>query len=123
MSHSREGGNPGDARTPWLLASACLIALVLLAVAWEAFLAPLKPGGSWAVLKAIPLLFPLFGVLRGRRYTYQWSTLLIWLYAAEGAMRAYTDVGLSAKLAFLEAVLAVGYFAAAVAYLRATRRA
>ncbi|HUP97959.1 MAG TPA: DUF2069 domain-containing protein [Usitatibacter sp.] len=107
----------------WLAACATLIALIVLIVAWELFLAPLKPGGSWLVLKVLPLLAPLFGVLRGRRYTFQWSTLLIWLYAAEGAMRAYTDVGLSAKLAFLEAVLAVGYFAAAVAFLRVTRRA
>ncbi|MEO5695470.1 MAG: DUF2069 domain-containing protein [Usitatibacter sp.] len=100
-------------------ASACLIALILLLVAWEGFLAPLRPGGSWLVLKVLPLLLPLFGVLRGKRYTYQWSTLLIWLYAAEGAMRAYTDIGLSARLAFLEAVLAIAYFSAAVAFLRA----
>ena len=66
---------------------------------------------------------PLFGVLRARRYTFQWSTLLIWIYAAEGATRAYTDTGLSARLALLEALLSAGYFAAAVAYLKATRRA
>ena len=106
-----------------LAASACLIALILLLVAWELFLAPLKPGGSWLVLKTLPLLAPLFGVLRGRRYTFQWSTLLVWLYVAEGAMRAYTDLGLSARLALAEALLAVAYFFAAVAYLKATRRA
>jgi uncharacterized membrane protein len=108
-------------KSAWLAACTTLIALILLLVAWEGFLAPLRPGGSWLVLKAVPLLAPLFGVLRGRRYTFQWSTLLIWLYVAEGAMRAYTDTGLSAKLAFLEALLALGYFAAAVAFLRASR--
>jgi uncharacterized membrane protein len=112
-----------SSRSAWLAACACLIGLVFLCVAWEAFLAPLEPGGSWLVLKALPLLAPLFGVLRGRRYTFQWSTLLIWLYAAEGAMRMYTDTGLSARLAFLEAVLAVGYFSAAVAFLRGRRAA
>ena len=111
------------ARTAWLAASACLIALIFVAVAWELFLAPLMPGGSWLVLKALPLMAPLFGVLRGRRYTFQWSTLLICLYAAEGAMRAYTDLGLSARLALAEALLSAGYFAAAVAYLKATRPA
>jgi uncharacterized membrane protein len=110
-------------RTAWLAACATLIALILLLVAWEAFLAPLKPGGSWLLLKALPLLAALFGVLRGRRYTFQWSTLLIWLYVAEGAMRAYTDLGLSAQLALAEALLALGYFAAAVIFLRATPRA
>jgi uncharacterized membrane protein len=111
------------ARTAWLAAVACLVALIFLCVAWELFAAPLKPGGSWLVLKVLPLLAPLFGVLRGRRYTFQWSTLLIWLYAAEGAMRIYTDAGWSAALAAVELALAIGYFAAAVAYLKATRAA
>jgi uncharacterized membrane protein len=106
-----------------LLAPALLIALILLCVAWELFLAPLKPGGSWLALKALPLLAALMGVLRGKRYTYQWSTLLIWAYAAEGATRSYTDAGWSARLAFAEACLALAYFAAAVAFLKATRRA
>ncbi|MBM3355478.1 MAG: DUF2069 domain-containing protein, partial [Betaproteobacteria bacterium] len=52
-------------------ASATLVGLLALCVAWELWLAPLRPGGSWLVLKALPLLAPLFGVLRGRRYTYQ----------------------------------------------------
>jgi uncharacterized membrane protein len=106
-----------------IAASALLVALIALGLAWELWLAPLKPGGSWLVLKVLPLLAPLFGVLRGKRYTYQWSTLLIWLYVAEGATRAYTDGGWSARLAALEAVLALGYFFAAVAFLKATRRA
>lgn len=118
-------GSVGDpiAHKAWLAAIASLVALILLLLAWETFLAPLRPGGSWLVLKVLPLMAPLFGVLRGRRYTFQWSTLLICLYAAEGAMRAYTDLGLSAWLALLEALLSAGYFAAAVAYLKATRPA
>jgi uncharacterized membrane protein len=106
-----------------LAAGALLIALIFLGTAWELFLAPVKPGGSWLVLKVLPLLAALPGVLRGRRYTYQWSTLLIWLYAAEGALRTYTDTGLSARLAFTESMLCAGYFGAAVAYVRLTRRA
>lgn len=108
-------------RASRLAASSTLIGLIFLCLSWELFLAPLRPGGSWAVLKVLPLLAPLFGVLRGRRYTYQWSTLLIWLYAAEGATRAYTDRGLSAQLATAEALLSAAYFAFAVAYVRSTR--
>lgn len=110
-----------SARWAWRAALACLLALVALCLAWELVLAPVRPGGSWLALKALPLLAPLFGVLRERRYTFQWSTLLIWLYVAEGAMRAYTDTGLSARLAFVEALLGLAYFAAAVAFLRARR--
>ena len=111
------------ARRAWLAACACLIALILLGLAWELVLAPVRPGGSWLVLKILPLLAPLFGVLRGRRYTFQWTTLLVWLYAAEGAVRVWTDAGLSAKLALAELLLALAYFGAAVVYLRATRTA
>jgi uncharacterized membrane protein len=103
------------------LAVALLLALVALGLAWELWLAPLKPGGSWLVLKVLPLLLPLRGLLRGERYTFQWSTMLIWLYAAEGATRMYTDNGLGARLAFVELLLALGYFAAAVGAIRAMR--
>jgi Predicted membrane protein len=112
-----------NARGAWIAACALLIALILLNLAWELVLAPVKPGGSWLVLKVLPLLLPLFGVLRARRYTMQWSTLLIWLYAAEGAARAWTDAGRSAQLAMAELVLALAYFAATVAYLKSTRGA
>lgn len=113
---------PEIARAAWIAACACLIALILLGLAWELVLAPIKPGGSWLVLKIVPLLIALFGVLRARRYTMQWTTLLIWLYAAEGATRAWTDTGRSAQLAALELALAIAYFAAVVLFLRASRR-
>ena len=108
--------------TAWRGAVGTLTALIFLCVAWELFLAPLKPGGSWLVLKVLPLLAPLMGVLHGRRYTFQWSTLLIWLYAAEGATRAFSDRGLSQWLGALELLLALAYFAFAVAWLRASAR-
>ena len=115
-----EGRHPGAGRDPisWYLAVASLIALIFLCLAWELFLAPLKPGGSWLVLKVLPLMAPLFGVLRGRRYTFRWSTLLVWPYFAEGVVRAYTERGMSAMLAGVEIVLTLVYFAAAVAWLR-----
>ena len=110
-----------DARAARLAASVLLVALIFLGLAWELALAPLRPGGSWLVLKVLPLLAPVFGVFHGKRYTYQWSTLLIWIYAAEGATRVYTDRGLSSVLAGIELALALAYFAAAVIYVRSTR--
>jgi uncharacterized membrane protein len=106
-----------------IAAATCLVTLILLGLAWELFLAPIRAGGSWLVLKVLPLLAALPGVLRGRRYTVQWSTLLIWLYAAEGATRAYTDAGLGAALALAEFLLAIAYFFACVAWLRVMPRA
>ena len=105
-------------RAAWLGAVASLVALLLLCVAWELFLAPVRPGGSWLVLKAVPLLVPLFGVLHGRRYTFQWSTILVWAYFAEGVVRAMSDSGLSARLAAIEVALSLAYFTFAVLWLR-----
>lgn len=103
-------------------ASISLIALIALTLAWEAVLAPLKPGGSLLMLKALPLLLPLFGVLRGKRYTYQWSCMFILLYFTEGVVRAWSDIGLSAQLAMIEVVLSVIFFSCAIFYARLTRQ-
>ena len=103
------------------VASALLTGLIFLCLAWELWLAPLRPGGSWLALKSLPLLLPLFGVLRGRRYSYQWSSMLILAYFTEGVVRAYAESGTGAALALTEVVLASGYFAVVVSYARLTR--
>lgn len=87
------------------------------------WLAPLRPGGSWLALKAAPLALPLGGVLSGRRYTYQWSPLLILAYFAEGVMRAWSERGLSQALAGAEIALSLVFFASAVAFARLSRAA
>ena len=102
-------------------ATVSLIALILLCLAWEVVLAPLRPGGSLLVLKATPLLIPLFGILRGKRYTYQWSSMFILLYFTEGVVRAWSDVGLSAQLALLELLFTLLFFVCAIFYARLTR--
>ncbi len=48
------------------LAATCLLALIALGLAWELWLAPLRPGGSWWVLKVLPLCIPLAGLLKNR---------------------------------------------------------
>jgi uncharacterized membrane protein len=107
-------------RTLSFIASASLIALILLSLAWELWLAPLRPGGSWLVLKALPLLLPLRGILNGRRYTYQWASMFILLYFIEGVMRAWSDPQPAASLAVLEIVLSVVFFLAAISYAKQT---
>lgn len=111
---------PAAARRANLVASTSLIALIALCLAWELWLAPLRPGGSWLALKAMPLLAPLFGILRGRRYTHQWATLLIQLYLLEGLTRATSDSGAMQMLAVVEIALALVFFVAATAYARLT---
>jgi uncharacterized membrane protein len=104
-----------------MTATAALLALIVLCLAWELWLAPLRPGGTLMALKALPLALPLGGVLSGRRYTYQWSSMLILAYFAEGVTRGWSETGASQKLALLEIALSLAYFAAAVSYARATK--
>jgi uncharacterized membrane protein len=101
-----------------ILASTSLVALIVLCIAWEWVLAPLRPGGTLMVLKVLPLLFPLPGVLKANNYTLQWSSMLILLYFAEGVVRAMTDTGLSAVLGGIEIVLSAVFFASVLAFLR-----
>jgi uncharacterized membrane protein len=102
-------------------AAAALIALIVLCLAWELWLAPLRPGGSLIALKALPLLLPLPGILRGNRYTYQWASMFILAYFTEGVMRAWSERGTSQALAGAEILLSLVFFAAVVAYARLTR--
>ncbi|MDD5364110.1 MAG: DUF2069 domain-containing protein [Gallionellaceae bacterium] len=100
------------------IASASLIALILLCLAWELWLAPLRPGGSWLVLKVLPLLALLFGVLHGRIYTYRWTSLVVWPYFAEGVMRLMTESRPAADLAAIEIALALVLFLSAALFIR-----
>jgi uncharacterized membrane protein len=102
-------------------AAISLSALIVLCVAWELWLAPLRPGGSLIALKALPLVFPLAGIMSGRRYTFQWASMLVLAYFAEGVTRAWSERGASQALAAAEIGLSVTFFAATVAYARLTR--
>ena len=105
-------------RTAWMLA----LALVLLCVAWELVLAPIRPGGSWLALKAVPLALLVPGMMRGNLRTMQIATLVVLLYIAEAAVRL-GDAAPAGTLAFIELLLAGAVFVAAVAFVAPFKRA
>jgi uncharacterized membrane protein len=105
------------------VALAALLGLLAVCLAWELWLAPLRPGGSFLALKALPLVFPLMGILQGNRRTYQWSSMFVLAYLAEGVVRAWTERGAAQTLALVEIALSVAFFTAVVAYARLTRAA
>lgn len=73
---------------PWPQVTVALaIALVVFGVAWEWFLDPVRPGGSWMVLKVLPLVMITPGLARGRMQTYRVASLLIWIYVGEALVR------------------------------------
>jgi uncharacterized membrane protein len=109
--------SPALALSRWL-AVGSLLALIALGLAWELWLAPLRPGGSWLVIKVLPLCVPVAGLLRNRLYTYRWVSLMVWIFFTEGVVRAASDRGLSARLAAVEVVLCLVLFAACVLHVR-----
>ena len=109
---------PLSVRRTRVLAVASLLGLILLSLAWELAIAPIRPGGSWLALKALPLCLPLAGLLKHRMYTYRWVSLLVWLYFIEGVVRAWGDPAPGRWLACLEIVLCLMLFAACVLHVR-----
>jgi uncharacterized membrane protein len=93
-----------------------LLALIVLCLAWELWLAP--TGNKTLALKALPLAIPLAGFLKNRMYTYRWVSLFIWFYATEGSIRAASDRGPSVPLAIAEVVLCLILFTACSLHVR-----
>ncbi|MGM3276670.1 DUF2069 domain-containing protein [Ralstonia sp. 24A2] len=112
-----------ESRALYVLSVCSLVTLIVLCAAWELWLAPVRPGGSWLALKALLLAWPLPGVLRRNRYTMQWASMFILLFFTEGIVRATSDAGLSRSLAWVEVVLSVTFFFATIFYLRPFKRA
>ncbi len=111
-------------RACYIATVASLVGLIVLGIMWEWWLAPLRPGGSWMVLKIVPLLIPLRGVIKRDVYTLQWSSMMILLFFAEGIVRATSDrVPLSAALGWVEVALVVVYFFASIYYLKPYKKA
>lgn len=112
------------AGSAWLrLAVRTTGALVLLQLLWELWLAPVRPGGSWLALKALPLALLWPRVARGGLKARQYLLLLLLPYVAEGLVRALTEGGRHRLVAAVAATLATGAFAALLLSFRAERAA
>jgi uncharacterized membrane protein len=108
---------PSAQRLAARVATAAWVALLVLAVSWESVLAPLRPGGSWLALKALPLLLPLRGIVRGDVKAMQWALLLVLLYVGEGSLRLADPAPID-MLATVELAFGALFFVAAIVYLR-----
>jgi uncharacterized membrane protein len=102
-----------------ILVFAGLVALIVLGLAWELWLAP--TGSGTLAIKVLPLLLPLLGVWRYRLYTYRWLSLLIWLYVGEGLLRATSESGAAVPLAIVEWLLSMAIFVGCVLQVRSRR--
>ena len=100
-----------------LIAAAAFVDLFILCVCWEWLISPLRPGGSWLILKGIPLLFAIPGIWKGNVYTMQWASMLILLYVTEGLVRIL-ETGANFWLAALETLLATIGFVCLLIYIK-----
>jgi uncharacterized membrane protein len=101
-----------------LLALGSLAGLIVLGLAWEMWLAPIRPGGSLLALKVLPLCIPLAGIMKNRMYTYRWVSLMVWLYFTEGAVRAWSDKAPGNYLGMLEVFFCLTLFVACALHVR-----
>lgn len=99
------------------LTVASLLALIVLGLVWELWLAPI--GRGTLALKVLPLCLPLAGLLKNRMYTYRWLSLLVWLYILEGLVRATSgEPAIVTGLAVLEILLGLALFTGCVLHIR-----
>lgn len=96
--------------------------LFFVILAFTAVIAPPErlPRSLVLALLLGPLLFPLRGLLHGRRYTHAWTSLLALFYIALGITLA---VGPAERLYGLSMLFSAGLlFAGALLYIRGNRR-
>lgn len=109
------------------IAISSYIALIILTLLWEGWLAPAPnaPPGFWLAFKSIPLLFPLFGLLREKRKVFEVTAMLILVYFSEGIAVSWATFANEAVdpvllgCAMVEILLTMVFFWATVVYLKA----
>lgn len=110
------------------VAAASYLGLLALVVLWEAWLAPPTPvpRAFWLGLKTLPLLVPLYPVLRGSARAHVLASLLVLLYFSEGVAVAYSEGRRGdwsgVAYGFGEIVLAVAFIVSATFHARAAAK-
>lgn len=99
-----------------ILLNIFLLALIALTLLWEWQITPIRQGGSWLMLKALPLSLFVSGCLKGHKRTMQKLSLLVPFYMAEGIMRLNDLSLISRYCAVAEIVLSVALFASTMAF-------
>ncbi len=104
------------ARTVTLLGYFGLLVLVL---AWNIWLAPPPKEliSLTLLLLAVPLLFPLRGLLHGRAYTHAWAGFIALIYLLHAMVVIYSNPA-ERYLALMEFVLGMMMFVGAMVYAR-----
>ena len=95
-----------------------MAAIASLLIAWQWRASRLE--AAFLIVSLAPLIAPLPGLIRGRRFTYAWCSLLTIPYMALGVTEIIADPAQRWAPAML-LLLAFAWLIALVAYLRVTR--
>jgi uncharacterized membrane protein len=110
--------------TTWhTVAFTAALLLCVLCVWWEWQGAPVRVGGTWLVLKILPLTVCLKGLWLGRLYVLQIVSMLVLLYMSEGVIRGMGDIGASQYYAWLEFLLSWACFIGCLGHVRPYKKA
>ena len=93
----------------WVAVAASLLAWILVGYPWPI-----------CVIAVLPLLAPLNGLMRGRRYTYAWATLFAIPYLAFALTELLANPQ-ARWVASLSLLLVFAWFCTMILFLRASR--
>jgi uncharacterized membrane protein len=117
-----------NTRLAYTLSLVFWIALIVLTLLWEGWLAPTKPAGLWLIIKALPLLIPLFGMLHMKRTSFSVAGLIAMLYFTEGVMISWSEYATGSQnpallaCSLAEVVLVLSFVVCVYIYLRNTKK-
>ena len=117
-----------NTKTAYTLSQVFWIALIVLTVLWEGWLAPAQPAGLWLMIKSLPLLIPLFGMLHLKRVYFSIAGLISMPYFTEGVMISWGEIATGIQnpvllaLSLAEVFLVLGFVVSVYIYLRNTKR-
>ena len=94
-----------------------LFLLMPLSVLW---LNPPQLGSQWVLLALLwlPLWLPLFGILRGKAYTFAWANFIVMLYIIHSLTHLWVSSGTEFFLALLELLFSALMFVGCTYYAR-----
>ena len=87
-----------------------VISMIIFGISWEIWLNPIRPGGSMLWAKVLPLMLALPGLYKARIYTFQWLSLLVWLYVCEALVRVYTTQKIEILLSIIWLLMSLSLF-------------
>jgi uncharacterized membrane protein len=117
-----------NTKTAYTLSLIFWIALIVLSILWEGWLAPTQPAGLWLMIKTLPLLIPLFGMLHHKRIHFSIAGLIVMPYFTEAVMIGWGEVATGVKnpvllaCSLIEVFLVLGFVVSVYIYLRNTKR-